>query len=131
MTEDDPDHVIYVELMRCLYDHHPIRDSIAGTVESIAEITPSVLYHCHKIFYNPGNMALAVVGDVDPEAVRAAAMELLPAEAGPVPIRDYGEDESMSPPAKKRVERAMEVSAPQFLLGLKLPPARTVKVSAA
>ena len=122
MTEDDPDHVIYVQLMRCLYARHPIRDSIAGTVESIAEITPAVLYHCHKIFYNPGNMSLAVVGDVDPEAVRAAAMELLPAEAGQVPKRDYGGDESAAPPAATRVERAMEVSAPQFLLGIKLPP---------
>ena len=40
MCDDSPDYVIYDELMRCLYDHHPIRDSVAGTVGSIAEITP-------------------------------------------------------------------------------------------
>ena len=121
MTEDDPDHAVYDELLRCLYANHPIRDPVVGTVESIARITPEILYNCHKIFYNPGNMALAVVGDVDPEAVRAAAVELLPAEAGPVPERDYGAPESPLP-LKPRVSRVMEVSAPQFMLGAKLRP---------
>ena len=120
MCEDNPDYVIYDELMCCLYDHHPIRDSVAGTIESIADITAETLYNCHKIFYNPGNMALAVVGDVDPESVRTAAMELLPAEAGEVPGRDYGAPETLLP-AKPRFQRAMEVSAPQFLIGAKLP----------
>ena len=119
MCEDNPDYVIYDELMRCLYDHHPVRDSVAGTIESIAEITPETLYNCHKIFYNPGNMALAVVGDVDPEAVRRAAMEVLPPEAGEVPGRDYGAPEGPLP-AKPRFQRAMEVSAPQFIIGAKL-----------
>ena len=121
MCEDSPDYVIYDELMRCLYDHHPIRDSVAGTVESIAEITPETLYRCHKIFYNPGNMVLAVAGDVDPELVRAIAQEILPAEAGEVPGRDYGEPEGLVP-AKPRFARAMAVSAPQMLCGVKLPP---------
>ena len=122
MGEDEPGYVGYVELMRCLYDHHPIRDSVAGTVESIAEITPETLYTCHKIFYTPGNMALAVVGDVDPEAVRAAAMELLPTESGEIPVRDYGAPEALTP-CRTRFTRAMEVSAPQALLGAKLRPA--------
>ena len=120
MGEDDPDHVVYDELMRCLYARHPIRDPIIGTEESIAEITPEILYSCHKIFYNPGNMALAVVGDVDPEAVKDAALELLDAERGPVPARDYGQPEDAGP-ARARFSRAMEVSAPQFMLGAKLP----------
>ena len=124
MYEDSPDFVMFDELMRCLYANHPIRDNVAGTVESIAAITPEVLYHCHSIFYNPGNMALAVVGDVDPEAVRAAAMELLPAQAGEQPVRDYGAPEGLLP-ASPRFLREMEVSAPQFLIGCKLPPLPT------
>ena len=111
-------------LMRCLYDHHPIRDSVAGTVESIAEITPETLYACHRIFYTPGNMALAVVGDVDPEAVRAAATELLPAESGEIPVRDYGAPETLTPRCT-RFSREMEVSAPQALFGAALRPERS------
>lgn len=121
MCEDDPDYVIYDQLMACLYDHHPVRDSVVGTIDSISEITPETLYRCHKIFYNPCNMALAVVGDVDPEAVRCAAMEILPQEPGEIPGRDYGTPEGLLP-AKPRFLRAMEVSAPQFIIGAKLPP---------
>ena len=121
MCEDNPDYVIYEELMRCLYDHHPIRDAVAGTVESIAEITPETLCACHRIFYNPGNMTLAVAGDVDPARVRAVAMEVLPAEAGEVPGRDYGAPEGLLP-AKPRFSRAMTVSAPQMIVGVKLTP---------
>ena len=43
---------------RCLYADHPLRDDIAGTVESIAELTPQMLYNCTKAFYAPSNMVL-------------------------------------------------------------------------
>ena len=39
MTEDNPEFVVYYELLKCLLEHNPVRDSVAGTVESIAEIT--------------------------------------------------------------------------------------------
>ena len=122
MGEDDPNFVIYEELMRCLYAHHPIRDDIAGTVESIADITPEVLHHCHSIFYHPSNMCLCVVGDVDPEKVEQCAREILTESAGTAPVRDYGPDEGLMP-VKARFSRAMEVSAPQFIAGVKLPVA--------
>ncbi len=119
MYEDDPGSVVFNELMRCLYEHHPIRDDVAGTVESISEISAQTLYDCHKVFYAPGNMSLCVVGDVDPEKVKAAALAVLRSDSGETPGRDYGEKESLLP-AKPRFYRAMEVSAPQFMLGGKL-----------
>lgn len=119
MYEDEPGSVVFYELMRCLYERHPIRDDVAGTVESISEITAQTLYDCHKVFYAPGNMSLCVVGDVDPEKVRAAASRILRKDAGEVPVKDYGPGESLLP-AKPRFYRAMEVSAPQFMLGCKI-----------
>lgn len=119
MCEDDPFDVGYVELMKCLYAHHPIRDSVVGTIESIAAITDRTLYDCHKVFYHPVNMCLCVVGDVDPERVKAIAVETLPAEAGERPAGDYGEPEPETP-VQRRFTRAMAVSAPQFLIGAKL-----------
>ncbi len=46
-----------------------MRIDIAGTVESIREITADTLYTCYDTFYHPSNMAVFVVGDVDPDAV--------------------------------------------------------------
>lgn len=118
MTEDDPDYAVYYGLMKALYQHHPLRDSVAGTVESIAEITADTLYSCHKVFYNPSNMVLCVAGDVDPEKIVAVARKVLPQEQGEVPERDYGPSESDAP-LTGRMEAEMAVSIPIFLLGAK------------
>ncbi len=122
MTEDSPDYRLYINLMRALYASNPIRDGVAGTVESIAEITPEVLYACHKAFYHPCNMCLAVVGDVDPARVEAIAREILTPEPAEKPRADYGPAEGLEPLAAY-VSEAMEVSLPQFAAGLKLGPA--------
>ncbi len=120
MYEDDPYSVVYLDLMRCLFEHHPLRDDVAGTVESIAEITADTLYDCHKVFYAPGNMSLCVVGDVDPEKVRKTALEVLTAHRGEAPVSDYGPGENLLP-LRPRAYRSMEVSAPLFYVGAKLP----------
>ena len=118
MIEDDPSWKVYINLMQAMYRHHPVRESVAGSVESIACITPETLYACHKAFYDPANMALCVAGDVDPERICAVAREILPKQAGPIAEKDYGPEE---PPQVLRpvVEAAMEVSAPLFYLGYK------------
>ena len=121
MGEDDPGSAQYYGLLKALYAHHPIRDQVAGTVESIQEITEQTLYDCHRVFYAPSNMVLCVAGDVDPERVAAIAQELLPKECAPIPAADFGEEESLLP-VQSRLELEMPVSAPQFLIGAKLRP---------
>ena len=120
MVEDDPDHVLYYGLMKLLFRNNPVRDSVAGTVESIAEITDETLCKCHKIFYNPANMALCVVGDVDPERIFEIAQKTLQIPRGDTPKSDYGTEEQRTPVAT-RAERRMEVSEPQFMIGVTAP----------
>ncbi len=122
MGEDNPGIAVYYNLLKLLYAGHPIRDRVAGTVESIAQITHETLYDCHKIFYAPSNMTLCVEGDVDPERVLAIAREELPEGLSPVPQADFGPEEDLLPAESFRRE-AMAVSAPQFLIGAKLRPA--------
>lgn len=62
MYDDSPDWRLLNALFRCLYADHPLRDDIAGTVESIAELTPQMLYSCTRGFYAPSNMVLSVAG---------------------------------------------------------------------
>jgi predicted Zn-dependent peptidase len=123
MTEDDPDYAVYYGLMKALFERHPIRDAVAGTVESIAEITPETLYSCHNVFYNPSNMALCVAGDVDPETILSAAGKVVTAPSGARPKRDYGPEETMAP-ISARAEASMAVSQTIFLLGAKAEAAR-------
>ena len=122
MIEDDPENQVYYAMLEGLYAHHPIRVSVAGTIESISHITADTLNLCHSAFYNPGNMVLCVAGNVDPEKVLEMAREILPKEGkGSIP-RDYGPDEPTAA-ARSRTELKMEVSTPIFQLGWKMDPA--------
>jgi predicted Zn-dependent peptidase len=116
MTEDEPDYAVYYGLMKLLFRNNPIRDSVAGSVESISEISAKTLYDCHRIFYNPSNMALCVAGDVDPARIVQIARKILPETHGAPPKRDYGDAESLSP-VSPRAAVTMEVSQPMFLAG--------------
>ena len=120
MTEDDPEYNVYYHLMKSLYRSNPIRDSVAGTIESIAKITADTLYDCHRVFYHPANMVLCVTGDVNPAAIISAAREILPKGRGEVPKRDYGEAESLFP-ERQKYKTSMEVSQTLFMAGCKVP----------
>lgn len=123
MYEDSPDSCVFENLFSAVFAHHPVRNSIAGTVESIAQITDQTLYDCYHAFYTPANMMLCVVGDVDAELVFRMAEELTPAGCKQKPpVRNYGPDETMQP-AQTRILRKMEVSMPMFALGFKTEPA--------
>lgn len=118
MIEDNPGSAIYFGLLKCLYAENPIRDSIAGTIESISQITADTLYKCHSVFYSPSNMALCVVGDVDPNEVVETAKRVLPKEKKPVPKGNYGTEPNM-PYVSKEARRKMNIASPMFLAGIK------------
>ncbi|MBQ4040452.1 MAG: insulinase family protein [Oscillospiraceae bacterium] len=118
MTEDNPDFALYYDILKSLYKTNPIRDSVAGTVESISHITAQTLYDCHKAFYNPSNMVLCVAGDLDPDRVFEIAQQTVRCAVGSKPERDYGPQEGLDP-VEKKSERRMEVGTPMFLTGVK------------
>ena len=120
MVEDTPDWRVYNNLLGCLYHSSPARVAIAGTVESIGEIDAKTLYACHKAFYDPKNMILCVVGDVDIDEVLAVTQEIVGESHGETIERDYGaEDMSL---AESFHSEEMEISMPQFLVGFKCRP---------
>ena len=122
MYEDSAQSRVGEDLFAALFAQHPIRVPIAGTVESIAAITPELLTACHRAFYRPDNMILCVAGDVDAEAVRAVAEDEIAAPVeGALAQRDYGAAETMLP-VRQRSERRMSVSMPTFALGYKCAP---------
>ncbi|MFC3882328.1 EF-P 5-aminopentanol modification-associated protein YfmH [Bacillus songklensis] len=69
MYDDNADWRLYFGVIQNMYHHHPVKIDIAGTIDSISEITKEWLYTCYETFYHPSNMLLFVVGPVDPEKV--------------------------------------------------------------
>ncbi len=104
-------------LLRCLYKNHPVRIDIAGTVESIAQITDRLLYDCYNTFYNLNNMCLAVVGDVTPEQVLAVCDKMLE-KAEPLSIERSFDDEPREI-ACSYAEYNLAMSMPVFSFGYK------------
>lgn len=122
MYEDSAEQRAAEDLFAALYREHPVRVSIAGTVESIGMITAQSLYDCFGAFYQPSDMVLCVTGDVDAAEVLAIAEEATPRDCAALPERFYGAPETMRP-AKARTQRRMEISMPTFALGFKCAPA--------
>ncbi|WP_017753823.1 EF-P 5-aminopentanol modification-associated protein YfmH [Calidifontibacillus oryziterrae] len=67
MYDDNPDWRVYYGLIENMYKNHPVKIDIAGTIESISNITKDLLYTCYETFYHPSNMLLFVVGPINPE----------------------------------------------------------------
>lgn len=128
MYYDVPGWMSTFNLLRCLYKNHPVRIDIAGTVESISQITDKLLYDCYHTFYNLNNMALAVVGNVTPEEVIKVCDEMLKKSEDVTIERVF--DEEPRDIVKPYEEYHLAVSMPVFSLGYKeacKTPQRTVQ----
>ncbi len=121
MYEDNPDWRVFFNLLKAMYVNHPISIDIAGTVESIAQITADSLYKTYGAFYNLHNMTLAVAGSFSPETVLRVADEVLkPAPNQRLERASVDEPEQVR---QKRIEQKFPVASPMFSLGLKARPA--------
>lgn len=69
MYDDDPDWRLFFGLQENLFPEHPVSIDIAGTVQTIQDITADHLYTCYDTFYHPSNMALSIVGNIEPEEI--------------------------------------------------------------
>ena len=122
MYDDSADWRLLTGLCQCLYAAHSVRNDIAGTVESIAEITPEMLYACTDAFYQPANMVLAAAGNITMEQLEAACARAgLNEPRQPWPVQRILAEEPPAP-ARDRLEFSMPVSKPCLGLGFKEEP---------
>ena len=118
MSLDEPGSRVFENLMPALYERHPIRIPVLGTQADIEQITPELLQLCHRAFYNPANMLLCVVGDVDADQVAAIARRVLGDEARPMADKDDFPQEEMRH-QQPLVEAEMPIAMPLFSMAIK------------
>lgn len=117
MTNDEPGWASLFTLLKAMYKHHPVQIDIAGTTESIAEITDELLYKCYNTFYSLNNMALAVAGNVTVDEVLEVADKVLkPAEPQKIERRFEIEPKEV---AARTLVKNLEVARPLFAIGYK------------
>lgn len=117
MYDDEPNWRVCFNLLSALYSRHPVRIDIAGTTESIAEITADMLFECHRTFYNMSNMFICVAGNVDADSVLDQIDRQIDDQKGCEVIRGlHDEPREIN---ESYVEQRLAVAKPLFNLGFK------------
>ncbi|MGI2327168.1 EF-P 5-aminopentanol modification-associated protein YfmH [Planococcus sp. YIM B11945] len=120
MYDDQPDWRLYFGMIENLYENHPVKIDIAGTVESIQDITAEHLYTCYHTFYHPSNMVLFIVGAVEPESMMKLVKDNQAGKTFEEPqdiIRMYPEEPTEAHIKERTLE--MSVQKPKVFVGIK------------
>ena len=117
MYDDSPEWQLYFGMLQALYHNNPLKIDIAGTVESIAKITPEILFDAYNTFYNLENMVLVVAGDVEKEKVVEVCDKILKFEQTPKTQRIYPDEPNEV--NLSEISKKMTVSMPMFSVGIK------------
>ncbi len=128
MYKDLPDWVCLFNMLGGMFHNHPVKIDIAGTKQSISEITADMLFSCYDTFYNLSNMALAVAGNVTVEEVIEIADRLLTTDEPVTVERAFKEEPEQI--VKQYIEEKLALITPVFCFGYKeshATPERTIK----
>ena len=118
MYDDYPDWKVYMNAIKAIYHKNPIRIDVAGTKQTIAEITKDKLYEAYHAFYRPEKMAMVLCGNFEAEKVISEIekkMTLQNAEESVKRIYPEEPDEIV----QARIEAQMNISQPLFIIGFK------------
>jgi len=120
---DDNAHWVLKDVLRAnMFSVHPIKKSIAGTIDSINSITKEDLYECYNTFYHPSNMILVITGNFDEEEaikiVRDNQSKKVVDKLGEIKVKKYDEPYKI---VKEYEEKEMIVETPKISVGIKIP----------
>ena len=120
MYLDNPYRRLYKNLLDALYVNNHAKIDVGGTEESIAKITPEILYRCYGTFYNLHNMTLCLCGSFDPEKVSDVMDKTLkPSEPINITHKFPEEPDRVN---KSVVTEKFNIALPMFYLGIKDTP---------
>lgn len=119
MYNDHPASRLYYATLAALYREHNVRINIAGTKETIAEITPETLYTCYRTFYHPSNMILTVAGRLTVDDVLTVVEKVFGKEEQSISPIERVYPKETEALAEKNVSFSMEIATPMFTVAFK------------
>lgn len=69
MAENNPIQKLVEDFLAAAFKAHPYHHSVLGHMSDLEQITRDDVKTYFRTYYSPGNMAAAIVGDVDPDEV--------------------------------------------------------------
>ena len=120
MYDDDPNWLVYYQLLEGMYHNHPIRIPIAGDQNSIKKIDHKVLQQAYDCMYSPDRISLICAGDLPTRKTIEAAGMMKKREGGANPLFDREPEEIK----ESYVEGKLGISRPIFQFGYKMTPVK-------
>ncbi len=121
--KDNPTTALWETFEKTAYKVSPYRFPIIGFENTIKNFTRDMLISFHRNFYQPRNMAIVVVGKVDPHEVEEQVLKTFGKEKGrPVPkVQIPGEPENTS--IRSEIIRDPRIEKAYWIIGWWAPPA--------
>lgn len=119
-TEDQPSGKLYEALLASAFWNHPYQQPTIGWKNDLIHLTKKDAEDLHKKFYQPKNMVIVVVGDVDADKVSELANQYF----GDIESKDSYLHRKPAYSHAQEGERMIKVSyksAPEFLIGFHKP----------
>ena len=111
--ESQPQGRLLEEFLAVAYKAHPYGQHVIGHMSDLQTMTRGEAEDFFKTYYGPGNLTIAIVGDVNPQKVRALARKYfarIPAAPKPEPV------ETVEPPQLGERRVTLEDPAQPFVL---------------
>ena len=122
-TEDNPQSVLYEQLMSVAYQAHPYRRPVIGWMDDLQSMTAKDARDWYTRWYAPNNATLVVAGDVNPQDVVALAKQTFGPLAGkPLPPRKPQEEPAQR--GEKRITVKAPARQPYLLMAYHAPRLR-------
>ena len=100
-TEDKPSALTYEQFMATAFQVNPYHNPVIGWMDDLKSLPLDDLSKWYKTWYSPNNATLAVVGAVEPEAVRELAQQPGPQQQVQEPLALAQEQEQGLGPARE------------------------------
>ena len=119
MYQDNPDYRLFFSVLANLYPNTPLAADIAGSRESIAEITVEDLDENFETFYHPSNLSLFVIGDFDLEQVFTSIQETQAEMEVDLQARPYQRQPLQLEDVVSTGTERLEVASPKLAVGFR------------
>ncbi|MBI5676487.1 MAG: insulinase family protein [Nitrospirae bacterium] len=119
-TDDDPQSVVYEEVVSTAFKNHPYRRPVVGWMSDLEKITSEDISKYYETYYAPNNAFIVVAGNIQTDSI----LKKIRNEFGPIPKGQeimpvsLGEPQQMG---ERRVYVKKEAELPYILIGYKAP----------
>ncbi len=113
----------FIAFRRLLYGEHPYAHNPLGTAESLAKLARGDLLAAHAKVKGPGGLVLSVVGDVEPDQVKAEVLKLFGKLKGQVQVPAVANVKPAASPRNQTINDP-QAKQTQIALGYVTPPAK-------